>query len=72
MRFSKLRECAGMQFGLSVNPGRNRLPIEPGSLAAMKLKRFALTGDAAIEPQCHLSRSMFSLYRAGMLGEEKL
>jgi peptidoglycan/xylan/chitin deacetylase (PgdA/CDA1 family) len=56
---------AGMQFGLSVNPGRNRLPIEPGSLAAMKLKRFALTGDAAIEPQCHLSRSMFSLYRAG-------
>jgi peptidoglycan/xylan/chitin deacetylase (PgdA/CDA1 family) len=56
---------AGMQFGLSVNAGRNRLPIEPGSLAAMKLKRFALTGDAAIEPQCHLSRSIFSLYRAG-------
>ncbi len=54
-----------MQFGLSVNPGRNRLPIEPGSLAAMKLKRFALTGDAAIEPQCRVSRSMFSLYRAG-------
>lgn len=56
---------AGMQFGLSVNPGRNRLPIEPGSLAAMKLKRFALMGDAAIEPQCHASRSMISLYRAG-------
>lgn len=56
---------AGMQFGLSVNPGRNRLPIEPGSLAAMKLKRFALTGHVAIEPQCHLSRSMFSLLRAG-------
>jgi peptidoglycan/xylan/chitin deacetylase (PgdA/CDA1 family) len=55
---------AGMQFGLSVNPGRNRLPIEPGSLEAMKLKRFALTGDAAIEPQCHVSRSLFSLYRA--------
>lgn len=56
---------AGMRFGLSVNPGRNRLPIEPGSLAAMKLKRFALTGDVAIEPQCRVSRSMFSLYRAG-------
>ena len=55
---------AGMQFGLSVNPGRNRLPIEPGSLAAMKLKRFALTGDAAIESQCRVSRSMISLYRA--------
>jgi peptidoglycan/xylan/chitin deacetylase (PgdA/CDA1 family) len=56
---------AGMQFGLSVNPGRNRLPVEPGSLPAMKLKRFALMGDAAIEPQCRASRSMFSLYRAG-------
>ena len=56
---------AGMQFGLSVNPGRNRLPIEPGSLAAMKLKRFALLGDSAIEPQCRVTRSMFSLYRAG-------
>jgi peptidoglycan/xylan/chitin deacetylase (PgdA/CDA1 family) len=56
---------AGMQFGLSVNPGRNRLPIEAGSLAAMKLKRFSLTGDAAIEPQCRASRSLFSLYRAG-------
>jgi peptidoglycan/xylan/chitin deacetylase (PgdA/CDA1 family) len=56
---------SGMQFGLSVNPGRNRLPIEPGTLAAMKLKRFALTGDVAIEPQCRASRSMFSLYRAG-------
>ena len=57
--------AAGMQFGLSVNPGRNRLPIEPGSLPAMKLKRFALTGDVAIESQCRLSRSMFSLLRAG-------
>jgi peptidoglycan/xylan/chitin deacetylase (PgdA/CDA1 family) len=57
--------ASGMQFGLSVNPGRNRLPIEAGSLAAMKLKRFALTGDAAIEPQCQVSRSMISLYRAG-------
>ena len=56
---------AGMQFGLSVNPGRNRLPVEAGSLAAMKLKRFALMGDSAIEPQCHISRSRFSLYRAG-------
>jgi peptidoglycan/xylan/chitin deacetylase (PgdA/CDA1 family) len=56
---------AGMQFGLSVKPGRNRLPIEPGSLEAMKLKRFALTGDSAIESQCHVSRSLFSLYRAG-------
>jgi peptidoglycan/xylan/chitin deacetylase (PgdA/CDA1 family) len=58
-------KSAGMQFGLSVSPGRNRLPIEPGSLEAMKLKRFALTGDSAIEAQCHVSRSKFSFYRAG-------
>jgi peptidoglycan/xylan/chitin deacetylase (PgdA/CDA1 family) len=57
------RDC-GMQFGLSVDPGRNRLPIEPGSLGAMKLKRFALMGDSAIEPQCRVIRSMFSFYRA--------
>jgi peptidoglycan/xylan/chitin deacetylase (PgdA/CDA1 family) len=61
----KAAKDAGMQFGLSINPGRNRLPIEPGSLEAMKLKRFALLGDSAIEPQCRVSRSMFSLYRAG-------
>src|ERR1700722_10155870 len=61
----KAAKDAGMQFGLSVKPGRNRLPVEAGSLAAMKLKRFSLTGDAAIEPQCHVSRSLFSLYRAG-------
>jgi peptidoglycan/xylan/chitin deacetylase (PgdA/CDA1 family) len=56
---------AGMRFGLSVNPGRNRLPIEPGSLDAMRLKRFTLTGDSAIEAQCRVSRSLFSLYRVG-------
>ena len=63
----KAAKDAGMQFGLSVNPGRNRLPIEPGSLGAMKLKRFALLGDSAIEPQCRASRSTYSLYRAGLL-----
>ena len=56
---------AGMRFGLSVNPGRNRLPIQPGSLDAMKLKRFTLTGDSEIEAQCRASQSLFSLYRVG-------
>ncbi len=58
-------KSAGMKFGLSVNPGRNRLPIEPGSLDAMKLKRFTLTGDSGIEAQCRVSRSLFSFYRVG-------
>ncbi len=61
----KAAKDAGMRFGLSVNPGRNSLPIEAGSLEAMNLKRYALLGDSAIEPQCRVSRSMFSLYRAG-------
>ncbi len=54
----------GMRFGLSVNPGRNRLPLRPGSRDAMTLKRFTLTGDSAIEPQCRMSRSGVSLYRS--------
>jgi peptidoglycan/xylan/chitin deacetylase (PgdA/CDA1 family) len=53
----------GLRFGLGVAPGWNKLPIQPASRAAMKLKRFTLWGDRAIEPQCHLSRSEFSLYR---------
>lgn len=61
----KAAKNAGMRFGLSVNPGRNRLPIEPGSLDAMKLKRFTLVGDSAIEAQCRVSRSLFSFYRVG-------
>jgi peptidoglycan/xylan/chitin deacetylase (PgdA/CDA1 family) len=56
---------AGIRFGLGVQPGRNRLPIQAGSQVAMTLKRFTLTGDCAIETQCRASRSLFSLYRVG-------
>jgi peptidoglycan/xylan/chitin deacetylase (PgdA/CDA1 family) len=56
---------AGLRFGLGVAPGRNRIPLEPGSKQAMILRRFMLTGDCAIEAQCRVSRSFFSLYRAG-------
>jgi peptidoglycan/xylan/chitin deacetylase (PgdA/CDA1 family) len=54
---------AGIRFGLGVAPGRNRIPLEPGSRAAMTLKRFTLTGDCPIEAQCRVSQSLFSLYR---------
>jgi peptidoglycan/xylan/chitin deacetylase (PgdA/CDA1 family) len=56
---------AGLLFGLGVHPGRNCLPLLPGSHGAMTLKRFTLTGDCAIEAQCRVSRSLFSLYRVG-------
>jgi peptidoglycan/xylan/chitin deacetylase (PgdA/CDA1 family) len=53
----------GLQLGLGVAPGWNRLPIQPGSQDAMRLKRFTLWGERPIEPQCDMSRSEFSLYR---------
>jgi peptidoglycan/xylan/chitin deacetylase (PgdA/CDA1 family) len=63
---------AGIHFGLGVAPGRNRLPLEPGSKEAMTMKRFMLTGDCSIEAQCRVSRSLFSLYRMGRKVKRKI
>jgi peptidoglycan/xylan/chitin deacetylase (PgdA/CDA1 family) len=63
---------AGIRFGLGVHPGRNSLPLEAGSQGAMRLKRFTLTGDCAIEAQCRVSRSLFSLYRVGRRVKRKM
>jgi peptidoglycan/xylan/chitin deacetylase (PgdA/CDA1 family) len=63
---------AGLRFGVGVAPGRNRIPLEPGSQVAMTLKRFTLTGDCAIEAQCRVSRSLFSLYRLGRSVKRKV
>ncbi len=63
---------AGIRFGLGVHPGRNGLPIEAGSQGAMRLKRFTLTGDCAIDAQCRVSRSLFSLYRVGRRVKRKM
>ena len=57
-------KSVGIRFGLGVHYGRNRLPLQPGSRDAMTLRRFTLLGDCAIEPQCRMSRSALSLYRA--------
>jgi peptidoglycan/xylan/chitin deacetylase (PgdA/CDA1 family) len=54
----------GFRLGLGVVPGRNRLPLEMGSREAMRLKRFILHADSAIEAQCRMSRSGLSLYRS--------
>ena len=45
--------------------------LQPGSQGAMTLKRFTLTGDCAIEAQCRVSRSLFSLYRVSRSLEKK-
>jgi peptidoglycan/xylan/chitin deacetylase (PgdA/CDA1 family) len=63
---------AGILFGLGVHPGRNGVPLHPGSQGAMTLKRFTLTGDCAIEAQCRVSRSWFSLYRVGRSVKRKV
>lgn len=54
---------AGMQFGLSVRPGRNCLPLDSATDEALQMKRFTLWGDLDIEAQARVSRSGFSLYR---------
>jgi peptidoglycan/xylan/chitin deacetylase (PgdA/CDA1 family) len=55
---------AGLRLGVTVNPGRNRLPILPDSSTGMTLKRFTLDAGSAIEAQCRMSRSAVSLYRS--------
>jgi peptidoglycan/xylan/chitin deacetylase (PgdA/CDA1 family) len=54
----------GLRLGVGVNPGRNRLPLQPGSADAMTIKRFTLNAGSAIEAQCRMSRSGLSLYRS--------
>jgi peptidoglycan/xylan/chitin deacetylase (PgdA/CDA1 family) len=54
---------AGLHLGFGVCPGRNRLPLRPGSRHAMRLKRFTLTSQRNIESQCKISRSALSLDR---------
>jgi hypothetical protein len=63
---------AGLLFGVGVRPGRNHLPLQPGSPEAMTLRRFTLTGDGAIEAQCRASRSLLSLYRVGRSVKRKI
>jgi peptidoglycan/xylan/chitin deacetylase (PgdA/CDA1 family) len=59
----------GLQFGIGVLAGRNRLPTVPKSANAMRLKRFALLGDRPIDAQCRVSRAGLGLYQ--MLREIK-
>jgi len=53
---------AGLLLGVTVEPGKNRVPIRSGP-AAMKLNRFILWGDQDVDCQCRAFRSSFSLRR---------
>jgi peptidoglycan/xylan/chitin deacetylase (PgdA/CDA1 family) len=54
---------AGLQLGVVVRGGKNRLPLKIGSPEAMMLKRFILSGDRGIDAQCQASRSDLSVLR---------
>jgi peptidoglycan/xylan/chitin deacetylase (PgdA/CDA1 family) len=55
---------AGLQVGVLVNPGKNRLPLSSSdSDDLLRLKRFTIWGDRRIDPQCRIVRSNLSLKR---------
>ena len=61
---------AGLQLGVIVRRGKNRLPLKMGTPEAMSLKRFILWGDCGIDAQCRTSRASISLY--GLLESLKM
>jgi hypothetical protein len=54
---------AGLQLGVIVRRGKNRLPLKIRTLEAMSLKRFILWGDRGIDAQCRTSRANISVYQ---------
>jgi peptidoglycan/xylan/chitin deacetylase (PgdA/CDA1 family) len=54
---------AGLQLGMVIQPGKNRLPLKPAAKESMILRRFILWGDRGIEAQCRIARSELSIYR---------
>jgi peptidoglycan/xylan/chitin deacetylase (PgdA/CDA1 family) len=54
---------AGLSFGMSTQPGRNRLPVRSGEREALSMKRFTLWGNHGIEQQCRASRAGMSLHQ---------
>jgi peptidoglycan/xylan/chitin deacetylase (PgdA/CDA1 family) len=55
--------AAGLPLGVSVRPGRNRLPLKTQTAQTTTLKRYTLWGNRGIEQQCRGSRSGISFYR---------
>lgn len=54
---------AGLQLGVVVRGGKNRLPLKFGAPEAMTLKRFILWGDRGIDAQCQVSQASIALSR---------
>jgi peptidoglycan/xylan/chitin deacetylase (PgdA/CDA1 family) len=48
---------SGVLLGVTAEPGKNRLPLDP-KRQAMHIKRFVLWGDQAVNGQCRVCRSL--------------
>lgn len=55
---------AGLQLGVTVQPGRNRIADTRSFPSAMALKRFTLWAHRKVETQCRVARSPFSVQTA--------
>jgi peptidoglycan/xylan/chitin deacetylase (PgdA/CDA1 family) len=67
-----VRTCRdlGLEFGFTIAPVKNRVPVEPNSPNAFRLGRFAPHGEIPIEIQCRTCRSdllLYSTFRAAYL-----
>lgn len=54
----------GLRLGLTVEPGKSRLPLDMHSKSILKLKRYIPRADIDFRIQCELFQSDYSLYNA--------
>jgi peptidoglycan/xylan/chitin deacetylase (PgdA/CDA1 family) len=60
----KISQLAGLNLGVGVLPGKNRVPLNLQAAEPVSLRRFTLWGNRELEPQCRASRSAISFVRS--------
>lgn len=63
---------AGLELGITVEPGRNRVPVGPNRTTAMTLKRFIFWGNRSIRSQCRACHADVSLHRTFARAKRRL
>jgi peptidoglycan/xylan/chitin deacetylase (PgdA/CDA1 family) len=53
----------GLRAGVLAHSGRNQLPLDSGSSAAMLIKREMIWGNRRLEAQCQIARAGFSFHQ---------
>ncbi|MGA2353102.1 MAG: polysaccharide deacetylase family protein [Terriglobales bacterium] len=64
MKIERAAREAGLHLGLTVRPGKNRIPGALRSEPSLRLRRHTLRGDRGIAEQCAIARSPVSLQAA--------